>query len=188
MFSKKPTAVPAIILGLVLMTGLARVSTAQSNPPPPADEPAQAAPAGGATAEPAPPRQGATRRGPAGVLDDIKDQDAANAIEKERETLREMVNQARQSAQRFRIARAQLTDIIAEGKCGGVASVLQGIARQEQDTRKLLTSLEQSCGSARQGSALASTCRDERDKLSQELSGYDDDRDALRRMCPGKVN
>ena len=183
-----------IVLAFVMAASL-QPSLAQTDPPPPGKTtaaPKSTAPAPGAepAGEPAvtaPQPEAATPPPPSaaeGVMKDIEDQQSVDEIEKRLELIRQMVRNARQSAQNFRLARAELSDIIASGKCAGIAGVLAKLDRQEADTRTLVASLDESCAGAKAGSALLATCTDERKKLDAELAGYAEDKTAVRNMCP----
>ncbi|MGQ0673662.1 MAG: hypothetical protein ACT4N2_12410 [Hyphomicrobium sp.] len=102
----------------------------------------------------------------------------------------QQVNEARQAAQRFRLVRAEIEDIIAEGNCAGTPSVLARLARQDTETNALLGQLNDSCARVPAGSQgkLAATCAEERSKLTDELKLTQGDRDALKRLCPAKAN
>jgi len=174
--SKPVLAVLAVVAATCLT---AAALFAQTTPPPPSG------PAPAPAIEPAPASK------PPSALDDLRrdanDQSAISDIDKELETVRALVARTQQAVQRFHFARASLTDIINTGKCGGVPGVLKGIARQEAETRKLVESMNETCKgvNASSGPALAKACGDERKKLDIELKAYDEDRAAIRRICPG---
>lgn len=147
-------------------------------PPPPSGSDGERAGAG--SAAPGTSSNGAG----SGVLNDIEDQDALSALDRRHAAIREQVLAARMGAQRFRLARAKLSEAIKVGKCGSIASVLATIDQQEADTRKLLDNLDSMCSGESAASAVASACSDERRKLDDELSGFAQDRVAVKNMCP----
>lgn len=178
-----------------LLIGMAAAgAAAQSVPPPPTRPQSQAetapAPAAAAPKELAPATPAASGQRGGELAKDIEDQSQLSELDRELKHVRMQVAQAREAAIRFHTARAKLTDLINAGACGGVPSVMQSIARQETETRRLAGVLAESCkgASPATGPALAKTCAEEQAKLDGELKGFDADRDTLRRMCPGTVN
>jgi len=168
------------VLAVVAATCLTAAALfAQTTPPPPSG------PAPAPAIEPAPAPK------PPSALDDLRrdanDQSAISDIDKDIDRVRTLVSQAREAALKFHVARGKLNDIIAAGKCGGVPSVLQSIARQETETRRLAAILNDSCKEPT-GPSLTKVCGEERKKLNSELAAYDEDRESLRKMCPGNVN
>lgn len=190
MYSRISRPAALLALGGVFAIVAAMGAGAQTTPPPPrgaTTKQEKAEPVAPPSTEPQSTPKAPSRSD--GLRGDIGDQSAISAIDKEMEGIREMVFQARQSAQRFHIARAKLNEILQAGKCAGSASAMQSVDRQEADTRRLLVSLAESCQGSNQGSgALAKACADERSKLQSELEGFKEDRDAVRRMCAVPIN
>lgn len=118
---------------------------------------------------------------------DATAQKEIDEVDKERERTQQIVNEVRRNAQRFRLARARLQDVLNNRDCVVTQRVLADLDRQEADVRKLIASLDKDCAAAdpKYQRSLADTCATERRNLQQEIDGLAKDRVIAKQYCPG---